>query len=180
MESYNSISGASAAELSNNQSFWRVWKGSHIVRLSGAVHCWHCINWDIRLSIMTCVLNNMLRTIGWFFSALELITYLVLFPNPYLSSSTWDSSTPTPNCPGDVCSTLPELFEIRTYLFLLFLHVFTYPVSPTFCVLRGIPNLSRFISKIIFSMILSLIIHFPLPYPGKCYTCLSLHYLVYS
>lgn len=133
-----------------------------------------------RLSIMTCVLNNMLRTIGWFFSALELITYLVLFPNPYLSSSTWDSSTPTPNCPGDVCSTLPELFEIRTYLFLLFLHVFTYPVSPTFCVLRGIPNLSRFISKIIFSMILSLIIHFPLPYPGKCYTCLSLHYLVYS
>lgn len=121
----------------------------------------------------------MLRTTGYFCSALELIKYFVLFPNPYLSSSTQDSSTPTPNCPEDVCSTLLELFEIRTYLFLLFLLVFTYPVSPTFYVLRGIPNLSRFISEIIFSMMLSLRINFLLPHPEKRYTFSSLHSLLF-
>lgn len=69
--------------------------------------------------------------IVYLYHALEFTKCFVLLITSYISSSMYDSISPPANCPGVVSSILLEVLEIRAYLFLLYLHVFTYPVSPS-------------------------------------------------
>lgn len=86
---------------------------------------------NVEPSVWTHVLSNAdLKYYCLLISCFGIYKMLCPVSHTLHSSCLCDSISPPANCPGAVSSILLEVLQSRAYLFLWYLHSFTYPVSP--------------------------------------------------